>query len=217
MKLSEKRQPLEKFTSPVGSAVYPHLVRPDTKFDSDGVFRVTLALDAGAAKPFIAQLEAARDRFTATFAKDEPVKAKKASIADVYEDELDESGEETGRVLIKAKQKAKVTVGDKVYEKSVKLFDSQNQIITPDSMWSGTKLKLAGVLVPYYMASSKEIGVSLRLAAAQVIELVQGDGGSGESFGFGSEDGGYVAETFENSASPETAGGDDTDGDGDDF
>lgn len=212
--MTEKAK-LEKFTSPEGVAVYPHLVRPDTKFDSNGVYTVQLAIDGPKANGFIAQLESARDAFAAEFKTDNAAKFKKASIADVYEDELDEEGEETGRVLIRAKQKAIIKGRDgKEYVKTVKLFDAARQPIAPDSLWGGSRLILAGELVPYYMASSKEIGVSLRLRAVQVLELVEGDGGNAESFGFGEVEDGYVAER---QADVENAGGDDNDGDGEDF
>lgn len=215
--MSEKIK-LEKFVTPEGVAVYPHLVRPDTKFDSDGVYTVQLAIEAGAAADFILQLETARDRFSDEFA-DENVKnkakIKKATVAAVYEDEIDDEGEETGRVLIRAKQKALIRGRDGTeYVKTVKLFDAANNRITPSSLWGGSRLILAGVLIPYYMASTKEVGVSLRLGAAQVLELVEGDGGNAESFGFGEQDG-YTADT--ESVSAEDAGGDDDDGEAEDF
>lgn len=207
---------LEKFVTPAGVAVYPHLVRPDTKFDSDGVYTVQLAIDGPDANELIAQLEAARDLFAKEFKSENKAKFAKASIADVYEDEVDDEGEETGRVLIRAKQKALIKARDgTMYPKYVKLFDAQNNVITPDSVWGGSRLILAGVLIPYYMASSKEIGVSLRLSAVQILELVEGDGGSAESFGFGEQDG-YTAESAETVAA-EDAGGDDADGEPEDF
>lgn len=206
---TEKPQ-FEKFMTPRGVALYPHLIKADTKFDSEGVFCVDLAVDAELAAPFIAQLEAVRDAFYKAL----DAKTKKAStIVDVFTPELDDEGEETGRVIFKAKQKAIIKSGDKVYKKTISLFDASNNKITPESMWSGTELKLAGVIVPYRMASSKTVGVSLRLSAAQILKLVEGNSDSGESYGFGEEEG-YKGETFENSAG---AGGDDTDGDGGDF
>jgi hypothetical protein len=51
-----------------------------------------------------------------------------------------------------------------------------------------------------------EAGVSFRLYAYQVIELVQGSGGTAESFGFGEEEG-YVGEEPSDSTSDDTTEG----------
>lgn len=207
----------EKFVTPVGVAVYPHLVRPDTKFDSDGVYTVQLAIEAKEAVGIIDQLQNARDKFAAEFADESPknkAKIAKARIADVFDDEVDDEGELTGRVLIRAKQKAIIRGRDgEEYVKTVKLFDAQNNRITPSSVWGGSRLILAGVLIPYYMASTKEVGVSLRLGAAQILELVEGDGGNAESFGFGEQEG-YTAP---DDTTADDAGGDDNDGEAEDF
>lgn len=205
---------LEKFVTPVGVAVYPHLVRPDTKFDSDGVYTAQVAIEADDAAKLIEQLENARDTFAAEFKKENKAKFAKATIAAVYEDEIDDEGELTGRVLIRAKQKAIIRGRDgEEYVKTVKLFDAQNNRITPSSVWGGSRLILAGVLIPYYMASTKEVGVSLRLGAAQILELVEGDGGNAESFGFGEQEG-YTAP---DDTAADDAGGDDNDGEAEDF
>lgn len=201
-----------KFITPRGTFQYPHLVTPDTKFDSDGVFRCTTAVGVKEAAAFVAHLEAIRDTF---YDELEPKQRKVARKADVVEIELDDTGEETGRVLIKAKQKAKITTKKgQVIDKKVPLFDSVNKRISPKSVWSGTEGRLAGVLIPYFMASTKEVGVSLRLNGVQILKLVEGSGDSGESYGFEEEEG-YEGETFENNA--DNAGGDDTDGDAGEF
>ena len=74
----------EKFVTPEGVAVYPHLVRPDTKFDSDGVYTVQIAIESGAAQKFIAQLEAARDKFAKEFAAEKPANKAKVKKATIY-------------------------------------------------------------------------------------------------------------------------------------
>ena len=210
----------ESFITPVGTAIYPHLLQPDTKFDSDGVYRTTLALDPTEAGSLIEQIEAVRDAFieeegwTVKDGKLMDGKKKKGTLADLFEDETDDEGEDTSRILIKAKQKAKITSGDDTFEKEVYIFDSANTKIKPKSLWTGSQVKLAGVLIPYFMATNKECGVSLRLSAVQVFELVEGGEATAENYGFAATEGGYKAETFENAAD---AGGDDADGDGDEF
>lgn len=199
----------ERFITPKGVAVYPHLVRPDTKYDNDGVYSVKLAVKPEEAEPLIEKMTAVRDAFLKEL---DPKKRKTAKLADLYDVELDDEGEETGRLLLKAKQKALITTDKgEVVEKKIHFFDSANQKIEPKSLWGGSEIKLAGFLVPYYMASTKTVGVSLRLSAVQVFKLVEGDGPSAEAFGFEASEEGYVEETFEN------AGGDDADGEAEDF
>ena len=50
--------PSKTITTPAGVARYPHLNRPDTKFDEIGVYKVNLELTAEEAEPFISQVEA---------------------------------------------------------------------------------------------------------------------------------------------------------------
>ena len=60
-------------------------------------------------------------------------------------------------------------------------------------IYGGSVVKVAGEFNPFY-TQQVGVGVQLRMNAVQVIELVQGGGSSGDSFGFGGEEGGYVAE-----------------------
>ena len=50
-------------------------------------------------------------------------------------------------------------------------------------------LKVAFDPIPYYMASTNKAGVSLRLKAVQVIDLVTGGEKTADAFGFSEEDG----------------------------
>lgn len=78
-----------------------------------------------------------------------------------------------------------------------KLFDSKNKEFPKDEdIWGGSTLRIAFNAIPYYTAMAGA-GISLRLKAVQVIELVSGGGGgNGASYGFGEEDG-YVAPAAE--------------------
>jgi len=57
------------------------------------------------------------------------------------------------------------------------------------SIWGGSQFAVAGDIFPYAMASSKQIGVSLRCKAVQVIELITGGGATADAFGFEATDG----------------------------
>jgi hypothetical protein len=54
---------------------------------------------------------------------------------------------------------------------------------------NGSKVGVAYYLAPYYMASTKMVGVSLKFYALQVIDLVAYSGGGGGSSPFGNESG----------------------------
>ena len=49
--------PRTKMTSPKGTAVWPWLNEPDTRFDDNGVYTVQLRLDAEEAAAFTAELK----------------------------------------------------------------------------------------------------------------------------------------------------------------
>lgn len=167
-----------RINTPVVTAVYPHLTEPDTKFDPEGVYRTKFSLPADEAADLIAKLEGIRD----AFAEEQDAKIRKTyTIADVCEVELDDEGDETGNVIFTAKMKAKVTTkAGKTFEQAPALFDSANNRLETDGLklWGGSKLRINADVVPYAMASSKQIGVSLRLKAVQIVELVSGGGGS---------------------------------------
>jgi hypothetical protein len=108
-------------------------------------------------------------------------------------DHEDDGGNETGDKVYNFKMKAVVKPKDKEpFTQKPKLFDSNGADINPKSLFGGSKLKVAFQIIPFYTALVGA-GISLRLKAVQVIELVEGQGGTAESYGFGKEEG-YVAE-----------------------
>ena len=167
-----------RINTPVGTAVFPHLHEPDTKFDAEGVYRTKFALPADEAADLIEKLEGIRDAYVA----EQDAKTRKThSIAEVCETELDDEGDETGRVIFTFKMRARITrkSDQKVFEQAPAIFDSaNNRLAEPPAIWGGSKLRINAEVVPYTMASSKTLGVSLRLKAVQIVELVSGGGGA---------------------------------------
>ena len=183
-----------KFVSPKGIAIYPKLNRPDSKFDADGVYSTRLE-DNEETRKFIAKLVAVRDDF---FEEQDAKIRKKFSLADVFEEELNDEGEETGFLIVKFKLNAKVKTKDGTeYDQKPNLFDSSKPPKPLDDCnpWSGSTLRVAGDIVPYAMGSSKTVGVSLRMKGVQVINLVQGGGAEAASYGFSDEEGGFTVDT----------------------
>ncbi len=170
----------EVFTTPVGELVYPWVSRPDVRYDPDGVFQTKLLLPFEGAQELIAKLEGVRSDFVATL---DVAKQKTYNVAPVFEDELDEEGEETGNVLIKVKLKALVTPreGDPFTQAPV-IINAEDGSKVEEPVYGGTMAKLKGQIVPYTNAASKLAGVTLRLRAVQVHELVTGTGSGGGAF-----------------------------------
>lgn len=196
-------------TSPRGILVYPHLTEADTKFvKPDGEYHTKFALEAAkkATKKFCAGLDKLLEEYI-ELNPDELTKAKlkKAGTADIYEDELDDEGEETGRVIFKFKLKAKVVTKTKSWDQRPRLFDSAAQPITGDiNIWTGTEAKVNVEVFPYYMESTKQFGLSLRCKGVQILKLVEGSGGpDAEAMGFGEEDDGYTTDATDAGFTPD--------------
>jgi hypothetical protein len=144
------------FTTPVGELVYPWLTRADTRYDPDGVFQTKLLLPFEGAQGLIARLEGIRSDFIATLDKPKST----YTVADVFEDELDDDGEATGNVLFRFKLKAKVTPreGDAFTQSPILVMaDDGSAVAAP--IYGGTMAKIKGQVVPYTNASSKSLGL----------------------------------------------------------
>jgi hypothetical protein len=183
--------------TPKGKAVYPHLVEPDTKFDPEGVYKVDLSIPADEAAPLVEQLEAIRDEYVEKTLDEAEGKKKAAlkkfTVADVFDEEVDDEGEETGNLIFHFKLKAHVeTKSGKSFDQAPRIVDAKNNKFPEDkNIWGGSILRVAGEVFPYAMAATKEFGLSLRCKHIQVIELVEGGSGSSP---FDEVDGGFEVE-----------------------
>lgn len=223
--------------TPKGTAIYPKLDKPDTKFDADGVYEVKLKFDPAATDGVIGKTsatwaeivekaEAVRDEFLASTKKElaagdgkQKLKAKNITALDFgNEQDVDDDGNETGLIVIKAKMKASGTSkkDGKPWTRKPTLFDAKGKPLPANAppIWGGSQLKVAAEAAPYYNAKDNVVGVTLRLNAVQVIELVSGQGRTASAFGFGEEDG-YTAEEEQSFA--DTTGGDNQGGSDPDF
>lgn len=197
-------------TTPVGIAVYPHLTKPDTKFDPNGDFHCKLKYTPGDDEwdSLIEQLETTLQEFADQYITENP-KAKKWTINPVCKEEEDDEGDETGDFFLNFKQKAGgiTKAGKKWSIDRIPMFDTKGQPI-PDGteVWGGSKMRVSFDVLTYAMPATKNIGLSLRLKAVQIIELVQGGsgGGSAEGYGFDEVEGGYEADTSPFNNDPES-------------
>lgn len=178
-----------RYTTPKGTAKYPWLSSPDTKFNPDGDYKVTLVLPVQEADTIMQFLDEQLAASEALAKKNNPGKKVKVADAPYKVDE------ENGNVEINFKMKAKVTMasGDSFDQKPA-LFDAKGKPITDVNVGGGSKIKVSYECVPFYTALIGA-GISLRLRAVQVIDLVEFSGGAAAgAYGFEEEDG-FVAES----------------------
>lgn len=188
--MAQPKLPMLK--TPAGIAVYPHLNKPDTRFNPEGQYQVKLRIPSEEAKDLIAQIDAVIADEVAKAKKENPKKAVKLATKP-YAVALDDEGNETDEIVFSFKAKAVLSLkdGNKI-PVTVKLFDAKGGVFPQeDTIWGGSKLKIAFNAAPFNTAMAG-IGASLRIKAVQVIDLVTGGGGNASSFGFGEEEG-YVA------------------------
>jgi hypothetical protein len=180
-----------KIVSSEGISKYAWLTQPDTKFDKDGHYKVNLVVSAETAQPLIKQIDDEMKKSLELAKEKNKGKAiKQANLP--YENEVVE-GKETGNIEFKFKRKAQIIASDgKVIPFKVAIFDSAGKPLIDTNVWSGSKMKVSAELMPWYTAMAGA-GVSLRLRAVQITELVEGGAGSAEGYGFDKVDGGFVA------------------------
>lgn len=199
--MSDKKTKLPSFTSPKGIFVWPRLSEPDTKYKAEGLYSVKLRLDESEAKALINKLqpifdqsvEDGKEKYAAL-----PVKTRKEKdfktvkyFSPVYDEETEE---ETGEVEFNFKMTASGVSKKtgKKWERAPRIFDAKGIVMKNiPSIWGGTTGKVAFEVMPFFNAAQCEAGLSLRLDAVQIIELVSGGGKSASAYGFGAEDGGY--------------------------
>ncbi len=176
-----------------GTALWAKVFEPDTKFNPLGDFSINLQMPVADSVEMSEKLEEiVQVAFKEAIEKDPRLK-NTLSTQEVCQPVYDrDTGDDTGNVEFKFKLKAKVQKRDGTYyEQQPAVLDSKKVPMSKDTLiGNGSKVKVAFEPVPYVMSSTKKVGVSLRLKAVQVIDLVE-YGNSATSV-FDEEDG-YVA------------------------
>ena len=203
--MSANKRKFVRITSPLGTAIYPRLTQPDTKFDKDGVYSVDLELDPNnnETKEFIATIRKVADE--AYKATCDSKGGKKLKRSEVPIKETDD-----GNIRIKFKLKAKAGNEEKSWTQKPALFDSAGQAIdTPPNIGSGSRIKVAFEVVPFFTAMVGA-GVSLRMKAVQIVELREyTPGGNFDAYGFKADPKGFVATRSSEQASEPSEDGSD--------
>lgn len=226
------KQTKVKGVTPVGIASYPYLNKPDTKFNTEGEFKVNLILGAEETEELRAKIDEMTEAQAAVVRaelEDKLAKAKtgadkaklKKAIENLaanvpYEETVDDDGNPDGGYVLRFKTKAtfKDQKTGKTVARTIKLFDAKRNPTTV-AVFGGSKIKVAYEIAPYFVQATGAYGVSLRINAVQIIELAQGGGGNGASYGFDEEDGFESSGDAQSAPNENAEGG--SEGDDEDF
>ena len=154
--------------SEIGEAIYPHLNKPDVRFSEAGEYKVTLKVAKSDATAMLKLYNSAIEDALKLAEQNHKGKGIKNAPKPFTE--------EDNYVFFKFKMKA-TGVNQKTKEKfsqRPQLFDAKkNPIPLSTIIWGGSKMRVAFNLVPYY-TPMLGAGITARLKAVQVIELVEG-------------------------------------------
>lgn len=177
--------------------MWPSLTAP-TNFKGEGPLayetKLKLSAKGEGVMAFLAQLEEAHGGGARTVNEqrerngEKPLSPKQLQkMAPLpWQPELDDAGEETGNIVIKAKLKSERKMRGALVAQRPALFDGDGQPFDLDTpIWSGSKIRIAVEPAPYYVPALG-YGLSLRLKAVQISAVVNGDNEdlSAEGYGF---------------------------------
>ena len=212
--MADKKKYAPRLTTPVGVLRYPHINKPDAKFNPDKPrFKAPLILDAADAQKIIDLIandkefglpaaEALRDAAVVAARKAGKKVAAKADPANAgcklpYSEMVDpDTGADTGQFIVNVggNDRYKKADGSTVML-TVKFFSAAGQPIAErdkPEVWGGSRVRVSYTHFPYYSSATNEYGVSLRLEAVKLIEVrTGGGGGDAAGFGFGDAEEGY--------------------------
>lgn len=194
----------KRLSTPLGVAVYPRLKTPDTKFDELGIYKADVAVPLADAEGLMEELQAIHKAHTG--------KPAKKSENTMWIMEVDEAGEETGRVIFKLRVKNRMTKKGELWDRRPVQFDAALKPIDVNP-WGGSKMVVSFEV--YEWTSGNKKGVSLQPVGVQIIDLVTGSGPDASSMGFAAQEG-YSAPAPDGSEGmTDRSGGSDEDDGGD--
>ena len=158
--------------TPFGVASYPYLNTPDRKFAGEGdpgVYKVDLVVTEEEARAFINKAEAAWKA-----GQQERGLAKKKADAPWFEQEDDDTGEPTGKWIIRLKQKEFRRTKNGDIPNKVVLIDAHKQPMS-EVIGGGSEIRVQ--VLPYVWEAQGRCGITLQPLVVQTRKLVQGAGG----------------------------------------
>lgn len=169
-------------TSPIGKAMWPHLTTPDTKFQPDGEYHVKLNVQQADAADLIAKIDQGMAD-SLVLAKERNPDTKKFKVADPPYTQEDD-----GSYSFSYKLKAKVTPkkGDPFMQRPA-LFNADATPLAADvRIGGGSAIRCSCEIIPFW-TQLVGAGVTLRLRAVQIVNLVAYGAPPADYFGFAVE------------------------------
>lgn len=178
------------------------IFEPSTKFNKDGVYSTNALISKEEGEKIAEKIKEIRKKQHKEYGKGTKITDYEACIPYVIE-EKDDDGEvinstpdKEGRYILKIKAKAYIKDGKPTNK--IAVFDSKGKPISKASIGNGTIAKLCLILEGYSVAG--KTAVSVKLKAVQILELVEFQGGTADSYGFEEEDGFEYDEASEDEA-----------------
>lgn len=183
---------IQNYVTCKGKAIYPHLRTPDMYEGNDLGFTIRLMPSVEDAQKFEEFLRRELDK-AATLPEfaGKRLNDPNALIG------MGETNEGYTVFKFKTKSTYRTKSGD-IMNRVVPIYDSQGKPLPKHvDIGHGSVVKVAFTIHPYYKTKTIK-GLTLYLNAVQVLELVERGERDANSFGFGSEEGGYVAPAVPN-------------------
>lgn len=173
-------------TSPKGQANWCKFKEPDTKYNAKGEFSTNLICDLSdpSVQEYIKKLEKIVDiAYNETIETLGPVKSNGIRKAPVYTEELNDNGVPTGNGIFKYKLKDLEDRKERGDSTEIIVVDAKKNKLGKDAplVGNGSVIRLVSYANPYYMASTKTLGISHIWSKMQIIDLVE-YGGGGDDF-----------------------------------
>lgn len=170
---SEIRKISQKFRTPVGTARYPRLDTPDTKFSKDGYgeYKLDLVLEGEDAVNFKQEVAEVERKFFEQAQQVVP-KLKRGPHSCIKPFEDDEGNEVPDKIIVRMKLKAGGQRQDGTeWRSKPQVVDALLKPVT-ERVGGGSRVKVAGVFKAYNNAATGGFGVSSQMRAVQVLDLV---------------------------------------------
>jgi len=189
-KKEKKKNPV----TPIRPCLYPFLKKPDTRWNEDGEYRVSLVFDQDDEFIYKVKVKAEKE-FEIARTHMRPGQAAKLTFVSPVKVEEDEDGKPTGNVRLNFKTKAIFRKDGEAHHVKMKVFDGQGKLIENlPNIGNGSKLSVA--FNPIGTVVKGEFYLSLWMNAVQLVELIEYNA-DGSSYGFGKEEGGYEEADYE--------------------
>lgn len=197
--------------TPFGIARYIHVNKPDEYVDpktgkrAKPRYKAQLIVDGADRDSLKGDIDKAVDEAWAELTEGLPkAKLSKLRKAYPYDEELDEDGEATGRLVFKFSRNAEIEVKGELIKRSPPLVvDAKQHPVSNAPVWTGSEIRIAYSTRSYLNDSTQCVGITLDLAKLQVRKLATPTARPDSTFG--------EVEGWSNEAPPEGAKADDDD------